>query len=217
MDSPEQTATSPFDNYYMAGWPSSNNLYDTGRSHWAPNPLTHQQLIDAGQPLIPSELPLDPWTVEGLSRDHQPDAGCIAFAPDHGRPYKIFKVREEHLNTRMPPVVFGPEPPSPMIEEEDWEMVHSNAGSVMHGSPQSEGISWCQVDSSPQSSPSPRQVAGKSHMFSTQAHEPAVVKPPRGRQRALTTQEKKEAREVRKAKACWACHLSKIKVCDNGT
>jgi hypothetical protein len=37
-------------------------------------------------------------------------------------------------------------------------------------------------------------------------------KPPRGRQRALTSQEKQEAVVARKAMACWACHLSKIKV-----
>ena len=34
----------------------------------------------------------------------------------------------------------------------------------------------------------------------------------RGRQRGLTDEEKKEARAVRQAKACWACHISKIKV-----
>jgi hypothetical protein len=32
---------------------------------------------------------------------------------------------------------------------------------------------------------------------------------------ALTTQAKREALDVRKAKACWACHLSKIKVSDD--
>ena len=34
----------------------------------------------------------------------------------------------------------------------------------------------------------------------------------RGRQRGLTDEEKKEARWVREAKACWACHISRIKV-----
>jgi len=37
-------------------------------------------------------------------------------------------------------------------------------------------------------------------------------KPVRGRQRGLTALEKKQAREVREAKACWACHLLKTKV-----
>ena len=35
--------------------------------------------------------------------------------------------------------------------------------------------------------------------------------PPRRRQRLLTSKEKEEARTVRTAKACWACHLAKIK------
>jgi hypothetical protein len=34
----------------------------------------------------------------------------------------------------------------------------------------------------------------------------------RGRQRCLTYEEKKAARAVREAKACWACHISKTKV-----
>jgi hypothetical protein len=34
----------------------------------------------------------------------------------------------------------------------------------------------------------------------------------RGRQRGLTDLEKKQARDVRDAKACWACHISKTKV-----
>lgn len=49
------------------------------------------------------------------------------------------------------------------------------------------------------------------HVFSV-AKGSRSRKYPRGRRRSLTAQEKGEALEIRKVKACWTCHLSKIKV-----
>ena len=220
MGSPQINDVFPLDNDYMnVDWANPNDFYGTECGNWTPTPSTHQQLLGNGQPLIPTELTHSPWSVERLPANLRADAGCVAFEPARGAPYDTFRAREEYLHSRQEfPVVFGPEPVSPVVEEErdDWEVINSYAGSsTMHDSPKSDGVSWYQVDSSPQDSPSPYQVGGQSYVFSTRVSGSLSPKPPRGRQRALTTKEKREALVVRKAKACWACHLSKIKVSDN--
>lgn len=62
------------------------------------------------------------------------------------------------------------------------------------------------------SSPRQNEVHNHGHVFTSFAgiRKPKISK---GRQRNLTPLEKKQAREVRDAKACWACHISKTKVC----
>jgi hypothetical protein len=219
MGSPQFADVFPLDNDCMTtDWASADNFYGTEYGHWASAPLTHQQPAESVQHFVKTELSHSPWSAERLPPNHRADAGCVTFEPPRGSPYETFKAREEYLDSGQTlPVMFGPEPVSPMIDEgDDWEVVHSYAGSsTVHDSPRSEGISWCQIDSSPQNSPSPYQVAGHSNLFGTQVPESSSPRPPRGRQRALTTQEKREALDVRKAKACWACHLSKIKVSDD--
>ena len=220
MDSPQLTDVFPLDSDCMnVDWGRANDFYGMECGNWTPTPLTHQQLLENGQPPIATEQSHSPWSGERLPPTLRADAGCVAFEPARGAPYATFRAREEYLHSRQEfPVVFNPEPVSPMVDEEsdDWEVVNSYVGSpTVHDSPKSDGVSWFQVDSSPQSSPSPCQVAGQSHMFSTRVSGSSSPRPPRGRQRALTTKEKREALDVRKAKACWACHLSKIKVGDN--
>lgn len=82
------------------------------------------------------------------------------------------------------------------------------------GSQKSAGGSPFEIIHTPRQTPSPRpQHNDHQHIFTfypgISKSEPKL---PRGRQRCLTSKEKEEAREVRDAKACWACHLSKIKV-----
>lgn len=108
---------------------------------------------------------------------------------------------------------------SPLWEEsgdEGWQQVaipsYANSTIPSHSSPCSEGSPFSLINSPPQtSSPPAHRAESHSHIFTIY---PGIEKPKplRGRQRGLTAQEKKNAREVREAKACWACHLSKIKV-----
>jgi hypothetical protein len=82
------------------------------------------------------------------------------------------------------------------------------------GSQKSAGGSPFEIIDTPRQTPSPRpHHHDHQHIFTfypgISKSEPKL---PRGRQRRLTSKEKEEAREVRDAKACWACHLSKIKV-----
>jgi hypothetical protein len=222
MSSSRVTGVFPLDHDYMtADWGISNSVYDMDVGQWPSAPLTHQQLMNNNtEQSIPAELSQSPWSVVRLPPNQQVDAGVVTFAPQRGRPYEILRLREEILESRPAlPVVFGPEPPvSPVIDDDmdGWEDLYgasSYAGSsTVHDSPRSEGLSWCQIDSSPLNSPSPGQVAGQSHMFKAVVPGSASPKSRGIRTRALTPQEKQETRDVRKAKACWACHLSKIKV-----
>jgi hypothetical protein len=184
------------------------NAYGPECGTWGPATVTQQQLLSSGQP----------WSVERLPANHSANPGCVAFEPDRGPSYVPFKAGEDYLVSGQHfPVMFGPEPVSPIVDDEgeDWEVICSYPNSIIVlDSPKSEELSWSQVDFSPQNTPSPCQVTGHSHMFSAIVPESPSSKP-RGRQRALTKQEKQEASDVRKAKACWACHLSKIKVSNN--
>lgn len=62
------------------------------------------------------------------------------------------------------------------------------------------------------SSPRQNELDSHGHVFTSFS---GISKPKisKGRQRNLTQLEKRQAREVRDAKACWACHISKTKVC----
>ncbi len=139
--------------------------------------------------------------------------GTVAFEPRRGSGYEAHVTRQHYLDTgKVSTKYFGPEPISPgsQSETEGW-VVASYAPSsyaASHGSPHSHG--------SPASHPpSPLQHDPKrhSHIFdSLPGVQKTATKLTRGRQRGLTALEKKQARDVRDAKACWACHISKTKV-----
>jgi hypothetical protein len=205
-----------------AEWNCVGNIYETEGTHWPPSSPPHPQAMEDIQSAIPTTLSHSPWNVEGLPPHHRADAGSGTFEPTRGAPYETYIAREEYINAREQPApVFGPEPVSPVVEEEsdEWEFIPSSASSstAVHGSPQSESLTWQQIGLSPQSSPSPNQIGGHPLMFTACPRGSSTAKSTRGRQRPLTVQEKQEALEVRKAKACWACHLSKIKVRVNKT
>jgi len=136
----------------------------------------------------------------------------VAFEPKRGNPYETHMARQLYLDTTQQNTrSFGPEPissPCDQSETEGW-VVTSHAPSSYapsHGSPRSHGSP---VSHPP--SPTQQEAEHHSHIFNAL---PGIskVKLTRGRQRGLTPLEKKQARDVRDAKACWACHISKTKV-----
>jgi hypothetical protein len=52
-----------------------------------------------------------------------------------------------------------------------------------------------------------------SHIFDAKKEFQSKPRIFKGRQRGLTQLEKQQARDVRECRSCWACHLSKTKVC----
>jgi hypothetical protein len=168
------------------------------------------------QPPTSSQIP---WTHQVTSFDRNADTGCVAFEPSPGPGYDAYIIGQEFLDPRQRDVT--PQAPvSPIGDDSDyegWQKVnypsYPNSSVPSHDSPHSEGSPFSLIDT-PHQTPSPRAPPNDhQHVFTAY---PGIRKTPqklpRGRQRALTTKEKQEAREVREAKACWACHLSKIKV-----
>jgi hypothetical protein len=212
--SPQYADVFPFENDSMgADWPGAGDIYTT--QSWSAMTLTQPQQV--GDTWSPTAITY-PWNLEPLeSNGHVAEAVHIAFETIHDSQYDTLKVRKDSSDTDQPVgEAFDHEAVNPYLEgeSEEWQLVPSYASSAFasHDSPKSEGSSWSHISSSPQSlSSSGHQGEHPSHIYSTFKDLPNP-KLPRGRQRALTSQEKQEALDVRKAKACWACHLSKIKV-----
>lgn len=204
----------------MQDWTGGMGVDPTATANWSSATVT---------PLQPQSSPIDfsdntpnpahsPWNshtaqVDGYGIDAT--TGCVTFEPDPGHPFETYKIGEQFLqNDQQGVEAFRTDAVSPLWdgESEGWHVVSSYAPSSAqsHDSPQSTDSSWSHVEASPPATASP-QNERHSHIFSAYPDEPRAS-PNRGRQRPLTSQEKQEALVVRKAKACWACHLSKIKV-----
>jgi hypothetical protein len=161
--------------------------------------------------------PPNPWNSQNPQiSDLEYNAAVVTFQPPPGSGYETHIKRQEYLDTgQTTSKAFGPEPVTPGgdSESDSWAMASYPPSSyaVSHSSPHSHG--------SPASHPpSPSQdEMDHQHIFSSRPNAPKV-KLPRGRQRGLTDLEKKQARDVREAKACWACHISKTKCspCSSG-
>lgn len=202
-------------------WNNAEDVY-TANSQWSLATATQADVQEL-QNAYPEHTPTpaqSPWNSESAQDNvygANATTGCVAFEPPPGAPFETFRIREEYLQNSLPiPEVFGTEPISPSGdgESEGWDVVASYPASTIrsYDSPRSQDSPWSLVNSPPPSSSSPQQSnETHSHVFSAYPGEPKTAAP-RGRQRALTVQEKQEALVVRKAKACWACHLSKIKV-----
>jgi hypothetical protein len=162
-----------------------------------------------------TEVPMlsqTPWNSQTAQiSEYQANAspGINTFEPPPGAPYYTHVARQEFLDTGQPkPRVFGPEPVSPAGESEsDGWLVPSYPSSyaASHSSPNSHDS-----PASRASSPTQHEVEHQ-HIFTSI---PGVRKTKvlRGRQRGLTALEKKQARDVRECRSCWACHISKTKV-----
>jgi len=218
--SPQYADIFSFESDYkiMTDWNGMGETYNADVSQLSSNTLTQLQTdpyAHAG-PIMSGS----PWhlpSVQNSTPDQKVDTGCVAFEPARGATYETHRLGEEYLRSdHQNNDIYDTEPVSPTwdAESEPWQFVTSypNSTARSHDSPQSEGSPWSQVSTpTTGASPSQQQAETHTHVFSAL---PGVSNPklPRGRQRALTSQEKREALDVRKAKACWACHLSKIKV-----
>ncbi len=158
-----------------------------------------------------TETPTSPWNSEIAQHSAfqvNANAGGVTFEPLRGAPYNTFNARQFFLDTGQTfPVRDAVSPGIESPSEKSWVMTpypNSEAPSgASHGSPLSHN--------SPLSNPpSPPRHGSEvhDHIFSSMIRK---SKPPRGRQRGLTPLEKRQARDVREAKACWACHISKTK------
>jgi hypothetical protein len=196
---------------------TGGHVYSTEHGQWSSATVTKVESDNTRK--YPENTPTparSPWNSQSAQENgFGADAvsGCVAFEPPRGIPYDTFRMGEEYLqaNPGVPEVVS----PAWDGESEGWHVISSYPPSTIlsHDSPLSLDSPWSHVGSPPQSSsPLPHQGDTHSHVFSAYPGE-SKSGPARGRQRALTSQEKQEALIVRKAKACWACHLSKIKVC----
>jgi hypothetical protein len=196
---------------------TGGNIYSAESGQWSSATVTEVQSNDARNTYsentpTPAQSPWNSQSAQKNGFGADASTGCVTFEPPPGLPYDTFKIGEEYLqaNQGIPEVVS----PAWDGESEGWHVISSYPSSTIrsHDSPLSQDSPWSHVGSPPpSSSPPPHQAESHSHVFSAYPGEPKST-PARGRQRALTSQEKQEALIVRKAKACWACHLSKIKV-----
>lgn len=197
------------------------DIFTTENVQWplaaaTPNHIHNYQNTYSEHTPTPAQSPWNSQAAQENGFGADATAGCMAFEPARGVPYDTFRVGEEYLQTdHRNSEPYSAEPRSPAWEGESdgWQMIPSYPPSTIHSydSPQSQGSPWSHVGSpSPSSSPPKQHTEPHSHVFSAYPGEPQSA-PARGRQRPLTSQEKQEALVVRKAKACWACHLSKIK------
>jgi hypothetical protein len=126
------------------------------------------------------------------------DAGNSAFIPNPGYPHDIFKYREGLFRASDPVRPnFGPQG-SFLVRENDHDQ---RQPSTQHEI----------VPRGYDSESSQEQFEPHEHVFSIATGSGTPEN--RGRKRKLTTAERERTLEVRKDGACWACHLSKTKVC----
>ena len=150
----------------------------------------------------------NPWTSQVNNSQFDATPGNVTFQLPPGSGYDTHVKRQELLDTRQnTPKASGHDPLTPSNQSDDsWALASYTPGSyaASHGSPHSH-------ESPPSHPSSPQDEREHRHILNFEADSPKS-KLPRGRQRGLTDTEKKQAREVRDAKACWACHISKTKV-----
>ncbi|KAG9241486.1 hypothetical protein BJ878DRAFT_225437 [Calycina marina] len=196
--------------------------YMTNDSCWSQQTITQQQKQSAYSNDIPSHLSIlsDSQSAHNSNVDSSTLTRDNAFKFGLGSPYGTYPPTQQYLDPNSQLVtgslIHGPISPNQESDNEhDWDKVSAttscaNSPIRSHGSPRSDA-SWQIIDTPPESFDSPQSQTDHIHIFHSTL--PGLFSPklPKGRQRQLSSQEKKEALEVRKAGACWACHLSKIK------
>lgn len=219
------TSTYSFDNTSTSlDW--GFNMYPTEPIAPSVAPLLEApNLLPRGR-YIRSQNPWNPHDANGNVFNENSNANCVGYEPEpaplnsyeHERsplPYETSSpVDNERLivagHGQQSHDVYGPEAPRPnWFDESDTSTSYSNTlYTPSHGSPVSQHSPQSHGSQAPLS---PDEANIHSHVFSA-FPEPQKNKVTRGRVRPLTEKEKREARDVRQAGACWACHLSKIKV-----
>lgn len=204
-----------FGNGLVPHWSSDMNLYETEAAQWSAITLTapHQQLQLQIEdiPGVPQH-PSAPWSSQDGAYRHNASSGGVAFEPVRGTSYETHITRQGFLDVYQSNAQYnGADPVSPISDNDgSWAIVSQAASNYTP----SNGSSVSQPTPPPCTSSLPHQQIEirHSHIYNSLS-KPSKKKALRGRQRCLTTIEKKQAREVRDAKACWACHISKTKVC----
>jgi len=216
---PEPFALEP--DYLTTQWAGIEDEYKFENDQWASAIIPDAQVqnfqsVFSGNAQIPSQSTWDSHAAQDNGEEADQATGRVAFESPPALSYKTVPVGAQCLRSdqRMTDA-FAAQPVSPTWdgENEEWYIVPSHPPSSIRSqeSPRSQDSPWSHIGSPPPGvSSSQTQSDLHSHIFSAYLGEQKAP-PVRGRQRALTFQEKQEALVVRKAKACWACHLSKIK------
>jgi hypothetical protein len=182
------------------------NVYSTENPQWPSSTFMPQQPQMNNAPVF-TPVPWDSQNAQASDFQIKANSGTIAFEARRGSECEAHIRRQQYLDTgKVCTKYFSPDPISPgsQSETEGWVVASSAPSSyaASHGSPASHPPSLVQHD-----------TKRHSHIFDSL---PGVQKMPtkltRGRRRGLTALEKKQARDVRDANDCWACHISKTKV-----
>lgn len=236
------TSAFPFDNSYTSIDWNFSDMFPTEPMIPSTIPLLESPIALQRNRYIRSQTPWNPHDANGNFFSESSNSGCVTYEPEPSTlqsfdperpPLHSYEPDQSSLpyetsspvdNDRLAVPgqgqssndIYGPElPRTNWFDESDASTSYSNTlYTPSHGSPVSHHSPHPQHSPQPQGSQppsSPSETGHHSHVFSA-FPEPQKNKVTRGRVRALTDKEKREARDVRQAGACWACHLSKIKV-----
>jgi hypothetical protein len=204
-------ASFPFEHDFIPNF-SYQDVYSTEAPQLSSTTIMPQAPNPDDNSLL-SPVPWDSQNAQISDFQFNANSGIVTFEPKKGNAYGTHLARQQYLEVaQQSGIHFGPEPmtsPFDQSDTEGWVGTSSLAPSSYapsHGSPQSHGS-----PASHPPSPSQHDPDHHSHIFNALPGLPKA-KLTRGRQRGLTPLEKKQARDVRDAKACWACHISKTKV-----
>jgi hypothetical protein len=142
-----------------------------------------------------SQLPWNPHDVYFNSFRAEVGAGVGAFGPEPGIGYEAFITREPILDPSLSRLRF---------------VDPRTALSVSSG--YSRPLTIREVSSTEDEESSPEPIESRSHVFSF-VPGMGISTGRHNRVRKLSPEKRKQTLAVRKDGACWACHLSKIKVC----
>lgn len=183
-----------------AGWNTFVG-YTTGEdANWTVTDPVDSQFSGAQDPAERIHQAHVPWNPDYPHYGKfEANAGNSAFIPNPGYPHDMFKYRE---------VLFrASDPVRPYFGPQGSFLVRENDDDQRQQPSQHEAIPRAYETESSQ-----EPIELHEHVFSV-AIGTGTPDNHRGRKRKLTAAERERTLEVRKEGACWACHLSKTKVC----
>lgn len=183
-----------------SGWNTFNYHTTVENVNWTTINPVYVQFFGIQNPAESLHQADVPWNPEHPQHGKSGvNAGNGAFVPRPGYPHDMFKYREDIFRTSNPVRPYYSEEGSFLVRENDHDQ---------RKQPARHDIVPRAYDSESSQEPPERH----EHVFSAVT---GTCSPDshRGRKRKLTAEEKERTLEVRKDGACWACHLSKTKVC----
>jgi hypothetical protein len=176
-------------------WIQNNNVmhYDTWQSPEVD--AQHYPVYQPHEEVVP--WPQSPWTSQVNQFGQYATPGDVAFEPSRGIPYDIYQHREGLLNSSLQT--------NPV---HDLEVVVTN-GYMEYNM---QEVPPLEAPAGPlQEIYSQESNERHFHVLSAVigADKPKSLREPR----TLTAEEKQQIQKVRECRACWACHLSKTRVC----